>query len=78
MELLRQHLEERPTAERSAEAQRAIQALYETAIDELRRLGNQIKMQPAWMNWLVSTFLAEHNTNQKLSYSTSGISLQAA
>jgi hypothetical protein len=46
------------------ETQNAIQDLYQTAILELRKLGSNIKMQPTWMNWLVSTFLAEHSTNQ--------------
>ena len=64
--------------EPDAEAHHAIQKLYETAIDELRRLGNQIRMRPTWMSWLVSTFLAEHTTNHKLSKSTTVRSLQAA
>lgn len=46
--------------EPDAEARRAIQGLYETAVDELRHIGTQITMQPTWMNWLVSTFIAEH------------------
>jgi hypothetical protein len=53
--------------EPDTEARHAVQTLYETAIHELRILGSHIKMQPAWMNWLVSTFLAEHATNDKLS-----------
>jgi hypothetical protein len=59
--------------EPDADARRAIQQLYETAINELRHLGTQIKMQPAWMNWLVSTFINEHTTKHTLS-----CSLQAA
>lgn len=47
--------------EPDAEARRAIQGLYETAVDELRHIGTQITMQPTWMNWLVSTFIAEHS-----------------
>lgn len=64
--------------EPNSETRRAIEDLYETAINELRHVGSQIKMQPTWMNWLVSTFIAEHTTNHELSYSTSEISLQAA
>jgi hypothetical protein len=59
--------------EPDAEAHRAIQQLYETAIDELRHVGTQIKMQPAWMSWLVSTFINEHTSNHTLP-----CSLQAA
>lgn len=55
------------------ETRNAIQDLYQTAIQELRRLGSNIKMQPAWMNWLVSSFLAEHSANQ-----ANRISLRAA
>jgi hypothetical protein len=55
------------------ETRSAIQNLYHTAILELRKLGSNIKMQPAWMNWLVSSFLAEHSTKQ-----TNRISLRAA
>lgn len=55
------------------ETRNAIQDLYQTAIRELRKLGSNIKMQPAWMNWLVSSFLAEHSINQ-----TEQISLRAA
>jgi hypothetical protein len=47
------------------ETRDAIQDLYQTAIHELRKLGSNIKMTPAWMNWLVSTFLAEHTIDQK-------------
>jgi hypothetical protein len=60
-------------AEPDAEARRTIQGLYETAVDELRHVGTHIKMQPAWMNWLVSTFIAEHTTDNTLPHS-----LQAA
>lgn len=59
--------------EPDAAARRAIQQLYETAIDELRHLGTQIKMRPAWMDWLVSTFINEHTTDPAKPYS-----LQAA
>ena len=52
--------------EPDAEARSAIQALHETAVDELRHLGTQIKMEPAWMNWLVSTFIVEHITENTL------------
>lgn len=55
------------------EVRNSIEDLYQTAILELRKLGSNIKMQPAWMDWLVSTFLAEHSTNQ-----TNRISLRAA
>ena len=55
--------------EPDADARRAIQQLYETAIDELRHLGTQITMQPAWMNWLVSSFINEHTNTHTLSYS---------
>lgn len=60
-------------SEPDADARRAIQQLYETAIDELRHLGTQIKMQPDWMHWLVSTFISEHTTNDAFTSS-----LQAA
>lgn len=46
------------------ETRNSIEDLYQTATLELRKLGSNIKMQPAWMDWLVSTFLAEHSTNQ--------------
>ena len=59
--------------EPDAEARQAIQQLFETAIDELRHLGAHTKMQPAWMNWLVSTFINEHTTEHTPPYS-----LQAA
>lgn len=52
--------------EPDAAAQDAIRQLYETAIDELRHLGTQIKMQPAWMNWLVATFISEHTAEHTL------------
>ena len=55
--------------EPDAKAHRAIQQLYETAIDELRHLGTQIKMQPAWMNWLVSEFINEHTTDHVMARS---------
>ena len=55
--------------EPDAEARRAVQGLYETAVDELRHLGTQIQMQPAWMNWLVSTFIAEHISDKTLANS---------
>jgi hypothetical protein len=60
------------------ETRTVIQSLYETAVDELRHIGSQIRMQPAWMNWLISTFIDEHARNQERSYSTSEISLRAA
>jgi hypothetical protein len=60
--------------EPDADARRAIQQLYETAIDELRHLGTQITMQPAWMNWLVSTFISEHTNN----HTRSAYTLEAA
>lgn len=52
--------------EPDAEARDAIRQLYETAIGELRHLGTQIKMQPAWMNWLVVTFISEHTAKHTL------------
>lgn len=52
--------------EPDAEARDAIRQLYETAIDELRHLGTQIKMQPAWMNWLVATFISEATAEHTL------------
>ena len=50
--------------EPDADARSAIQQLYETAVDELRHLGAQIKMQPDWMNWLVTTFISEHTDHK--------------
>jgi hypothetical protein len=55
------------------ETRDAIEDLYRTAIHELRKIGSNIKMKPAWMNWLVSTFLAEHSLPR-----TEQLSLRAA
>lgn len=67
------HFNRNLLGEPDAKARHAIQQLFETAIDELRHLGAHIKMQDAWMNWLISTFIKEHTTEHAPPYS-----LQAA